>query len=267
MTINLNNIIKDVFTPNKSIDAKLKDGVYVFWILLIIATWFFSGSQYIPTPGQVFDSGKELIVKYQFFNDLLISTTLCFKAIIYASIISLFIAYLSVIPFFKPICYLVGKMRFLTTAGLTFLFAQLTSDTSHQKVALLVFGVTVFLTTGACAIVSSVKKEELDYARTMRMGEWRVTYEVIILGKIDQMLELIRQNFAMAWLMLVFVENICRADGGIGIVLFDQSKHFRLESVYAIQIIVLCTGMILDFALGFLKTKLCPYSVLELEKH
>ena len=34
--------------------------------------------------------------------------------------------------------------------------------------------------------------------RTLRMSEWQVVWEVIILGKIDLVFEIIRQNFAIA---------------------------------------------------------------------
>ena len=95
--------------------------------------------------------------------------------------------------------------------------------------------------------MESVTKEEKDYARSLKMNELKVVWNVIIRGKADLMFDLIRQNFAMAWMMLTLVENFCRADGGIGIMLFDQGHRFRLDAVYGIQIIILLTGAGLDF--------------------
>lgn len=80
------------------------------------------------------------------------------------------------------------------------------------------------------------------------------------------MFELARQNFAIAWMMLAMVENICRADGGIGIVLYDQNKHFHLDAVYAIQIMVLVLGMFFDWLFVKVRYILFPYVTFNLER-
>ncbi len=73
-------------------------------------------------------------------------------------------------------------------------------------------------------------------------------------------------NFAIAWVMLAMVENLCRAEGGIGVLLFQEDKQFHISSVYAIQIIVLIVGIGIDWTLGFIRRVFCPYSVLTLNK-
>lgn len=263
---NVTKRLTSVFIPNRSLDKSMTASVIAVWSIGFFLVWMFSGSKFIPQPHDVLSAGVKLMREQHFMNDLLASTMLCMKAMLRAIIISLVIAYLSVLPFFRPLAGFVGKMRFLSTVGITFIFAQITSDTSHQKLAILVFGITVFMVTGMCQVISEVKKEELDYARTLKMNEWQSTLEIIILGKADQMFELIRQNFAIAWMMLAMVENICRADGGIGIILSDQNKHFHLESVYAIQIMILFVGMFFDWLLKVGKRVFFPYSVLTLER-
>jgi NitT/TauT family transport system permease protein len=59
------------------------------------------------------------------------------------------------------------------------------------------------------------------------------------------------------------VENICRSDGGIGVILNDQNKHFHYDAIYGIQILILLLGMFLDFMLGVTKRFLFPYSTLK----
>jgi NitT/TauT family transport system permease protein len=98
------------------------------------------------------------------------------------------------------------------------------------------------------------------------MNEFKVVWNVIIRGKADLMLDLIRQNFAMAWMLLTLVENFCRADGGVGIMLYDLGHRFRYDAVYGIQILILLTGAGSDFLLRKCREWVYPYSVLKLEK-
>jgi NitT/TauT family transport system permease protein len=124
----------------------------------------------------------------------------------------------------------------------------------------------VFFTTSALAMVIETAKEELDYARTLKMSEWRVVYEVIIVGKLDQVLEIFRQSFAIAWMMLAMVEGVSRSEGGIGVMLADSSKHFSLPTVFAIQILIGITGTLFDRLIGSFRKFLCPHVALTLEK-
>ena len=48
------------------------------------------------------------------------------------------------------------------------------------------------------------------------MGEWRVVWEVVILGTIDKAFEVFRQNAEIGWMMLTMVESMYRQGGGIG---------------------------------------------------
>jgi NitT/TauT family transport system permease protein len=173
---------------------------------------------------------------------------------------------LTVVPVFQPIAHAVSKGRFLGMVGLTFFFTIIFSSGHRLKVSLLVFGVAVFFVTSMIDVVAQVPKEKFDLARTLRMGEWRVVWEVIILGRADAAFDAMRQNAAMGWMMLTMVEGISRSEGGIGALLLNQNKHFRLEAVFAIQIAILMIGLFQDYALGLAKKFLFPYADLQLEK-
>jgi NitT/TauT family transport system permease protein len=115
-------------------------------------------------------------------------------------------------------------------------------------------------------VINGVPKEMFDLARTLRMGEWRVVWEVIVLGQIDKVFDVLRQNAAMGWMMLTMVEGIVRSEGGVGTVLLDQNHHFRLAAVFAIQLTILLLGLFQDYSIGVAKSLLCPYAVLTLER-
>lgn len=259
-------VIKDIFTPNKSLSSNTTLIILFIWILGTLVLWHFNGGKYFPSPVDIVVAAKKLIVHDGFLSHLLISTVLCVKAIFFAVVVSLMIALLSVLPAFRPFTNVISKARFLSTVGLTFIFAELTPDTNTLKVDLLVFAIFIFMVTTFIGIIFEVKREELDYARTLKLTPWESVWEVIIKGKADQFLEATKQNFAIAWMMLAMVENLCRAEGGIGVILFQENKLFHLDAVYAIQIMVLFVGIGLDWFLGFLRRIFCPYSVITLDR-
>jgi NitT/TauT family transport system permease protein len=254
------------FIPNRNVDYNISMMILVFWIVSVLSFWIFSEHHLLPTPVEIITAAKRLAVQRAFVQELMTSAFVCIKAMFYSIGISLSIAMISTLAFFRPMANFVAKNRFLTAVGLSFLFSQVTDDTSGQKMALMVFGISVFLTTSFIGITSEVKKEELDYARTLKMNEWESLWHVVILGKADLFLEAVRQNFAIAWLMLPMVENICRAEGGIGVLLFDENRVFHLDGVYAIQIVILLVGIFLDWLFGFMRRIFCPYSVLTLDR-
>jgi NitT/TauT family transport system permease protein len=67
----------------------------------------------------------------------------------------------------------------------------------------------------------------------------------------------------MGWTMITMVEGNTRAEGGLGALILNQSKHFRLAEVYAILLLILFVGLLLDYAFGVLARIVCPYVQLE----
>jgi NitT/TauT family transport system permease protein len=52
----------------------------------------------------------------------------------------------------------------------------------------------------------------------------------------------------------------------VGAMLLNQSKHFRLAEVFAIQLVILFVGLIQDYAIGVARRVVCPYADLILER-
>lgn len=235
-------------------------------LAVFLLLWTTSSFRLIPTPIEIIKSLQSLITSQNLIYELWNSTWLCLKSLLIATVISLIISYATVIPFFKPFGYLISKFRFWTLVGLSFVFTLITHSGHELKVTLMVFGITVFFVTSMVSIIQSIPKYEFYHARTLRMNEWQVVWEVIILGRFDQVLEVIRQNFAIAWMMLTMVEGISRAEGGIGVLLLNNNKLLRLSDVFAIQLVILLMGIFLDYVIGKLREFFFPYSKMTLEK-
>jgi NitT/TauT family transport system permease protein len=254
------------FSPNRVISKSALRFIVVFQIAVLLMVWATSTYVFLPKPMDVWRAFIDLWNHEGLGQELIVSFLLNVQAMAWATVISLGLAYLTVVPFFQPIAQAISKGRFLGMVGLTFFFTVIFASGHRLKVSLLVFGVAVFFVTSMIDVVAQVPKEKFDLARTLRMGEWRVVWEVIVLGRADAAFDAMRQNAAMGWMMLTMVEGISRSEGGVGALLLNQNKHFRLEAVFAIQIAILVIGLFQDYALGLVKGFLFPYAGLQLEK-
>jgi NitT/TauT family transport system permease protein len=255
----------ELLAPNRVISKKTIRWLVGFQLLMLLSIWAFSPTVFLPKPKEVFRALSDLWFE-GLGGELITSLYLNLEAIAISTLLSLLLAYLTVIPFFRPIVALLSKLRFLSMVGLTFFFTLMATTGHELKLFLLVFSVSVFFVTGMAEVVASIPKEKFDLARTLRMGEWRVVYEVIVVGQADKAFEVLRQNAAMGWMMLTMVEGISRSEGGVGAMLLNQNKHFHLSAVFAIQLTILLLGLGQDYAIGLLRNIFCPYADLTLER-
>ena len=256
------NDLRHLFAPNRRIAKRTFLLLCVTQAIAAVLIWTFATSPVVPKPLDILRALGELARSQDFFTDLATSTWLACQSVALTFVVSLLIVYASVLPFFRPLAQLVSKARFLSLVGLSFVFTLAISGGHDLKVSLLVFGMTVFYVTSLLDVMDSIPRYEFHHARTLGLGEWGVVREVVIFGKLDQAFELLRQNFAIAWMMLTMVEGISRAEGGVGALLLNQNKHLRLDSVFAIQLTIFAIGIVLDSLLGLGRRFFFPYSAL-----
>ncbi len=165
-----------------------------------------------------------------------------------------------------PLARLAATLRFLGFAGLTYVFMLVSGDTLGLRVSILAFGMFVFMVTALLADLAATSRSPIDHCRTLGMRHWRITGEVVVLGKADVILDLMRQNAAVGWTLLTLVEGLTRSGGGIGAMLLNQNRYFLLAGVFAIQLTILAVGLAQDVLLSMLKDNLCPWSTLGKER-
>jgi NitT/TauT family transport system permease protein len=254
-----------IFKPNTTVSRPTMAIIILVQVILALLAWYTS-SEILPRPPEIWSAFVRLLQGGDLIRELFTSMSLCVQAMGLAILISLALSYLTVMPFFRPTAFIVSKGRFLTLVGLSFVFTLLTSGGHSLKVSLMVFGITVFFVTSAIAMIQAIPKSEFNHARTLGFSEWQTVGEVIILGRLHEVFEITRQNFAISWMMLTLVEGISRAEGGIGAMLLNQNKHLHLDAVFAIQILILLVGIGMDYLIGIIKNIVCPYASLSLER-
>ncbi|MBS1567627.1 MAG: nitrate ABC transporter permease [Bacteroidetes bacterium] len=257
--------MKKIFSPFGRISRQTMIIMIVLQAAVTLALWHTASNGLIPTPGKVAVSFVELLSTRLLLDNLLVSMLLTLKAMLYSILITLALAWLSVIPFFKSIAQFIVKCRYLTLTGLIFIFTLLTKDGNQLKLSLLVFGIVPFFVTSFLAVILRIDRQEYELCKTLGYNSWQTLYEVIIVGKADQVFEILRQNFAISWLMITMVEGLSMSEGGIGALLIKYNKYNDLTHVLALQLLIFLVGLFFDYILGTIRQWLFPYTKLQIQ--
>lgn len=254
-------MIKSLFIPY-SLGAKFNAKfLAAVTIVVLLGFWLIApASTGIPSPLAIVKAWDVLAREQGLLVELLTSTYVIWKAIFLSAFISVSIAACYTADIMKPVSTFIASLRFLGFAGLTFLFTLWTSSAEMLKLSLLTFGMTVFLTRSTIDVVKSIPQSDIDYARSLNLKGWRLTWELVLCGRSADMLDLVRQNAAVGWTLLAMVEGITRSEGGIGALLLNTNKYFKLDAVFAIQLTILLYGLVQDVALQYFRHFVCPWT-------
>lgn len=260
------NFLRSLVEPFAKLPRTAVWGLLAAEVIVALVIWQLSGGGLIPGPIEVGSSLVKVATSASFMSNFLESLFLTFKGMGISILIALVISYLSVVPLFKPLADLVVRLRYLTLTGLIFLFMLITNNGSQLKISLLIFGIVPFFVTSLLSIIGDIDRQETELCKTLRMGPWRTLWEVVIVGRLDQVLEVMRQNFAIAWMMITMVESLSMSEGGLGTMLIKSNKYIDLGTVFALLIIIFLIGLFFDWLLGRLRAWLFPYTRVQLAK-
>src|SRR3954453_4383410 len=256
-------LMKKIFQPFANISRQTVGTMGIAQVVIALVLWHITSDGLIPKPEKVAGAFIHLLSTRLLIDNVLVSLALTMQAMLYSIVITLVFAYLSVLPFFKSIAQFIVKCRYLTLAGLIFVFTLLTKDGSTLKLWLLIFGIVPFFVTSFLSVILHIDKQEYELCKTLGYNNWQTLYEVIVVGKADQVFEILRQNFAIAWLMNTMVEGLNMNEGGIGALLIKYNKYNDLTHVIALQLLIFIIGLGFDYLLGCLRPLLFPYTKLQ----
>lgn len=252
--------------PNSAMTVRQFNLIALAWGAVLLLLWVLGAAPFIPTPSDVFRALPNLWFNEGLGAQIWESFSLNLQAVGVMFALSCFVAYATTLPLFRPFAAIVSAGRFNGFVGLPLIFMAMFHDAHVVKVALLVFGMGVFTVLSMVKMIEAIPKEAYDHSRTLRMNEWRVVWEVVILGQLDQVIDIMRVNVAMGWMMLPMVEGMYKFEGGVGALLENEAKHLNLDSVFCVVLIVLMIGILQDWAIGQFKQIVCPYAELGMER-
>lgn len=249
-----------VLSPNQSSSVQAQRRYMIAFLAIATLLWLSLPSRIIPTPWAVFAALPGLFTREGFGQELWTSIALNLQAGALMVCISLLVGYATTIAAFRPVATAFAAGRFNSFVGLPLILTLLIGDQHIIKIVMLAIGGAVFSVQPIQDIVKSIPRERYDDARTLRMGEWRIVWEVVILGTFDQVIDVLRTCMAMGFVMLPLVEGTFRAEGGIGVFMLDQGKYMHLENVYCAAMVVSAVGLLLDRGVFVIKRWVCPYA-------
>ena len=227
-----------------------------------VVLWVASPFKTLPTPIEIWRAIGELWWQGGLGPELFTTLKLIAHATLITTALALVLAYATVVPFMRPLVEAASKLRFLGLTGLVFPLTLMTGGGYSLKVAMLTFGMASFFVTSMAEIVLEIPRSEFDHMRVLGASEGTIVWEVVVRGTLDRALDVLRQNVAIGWSMITMVEGISRAEGGIGALILNENKHFRLAEVYAILVVILIVGMMIDYGMGILRNIACPHIAL-----
>lgn len=242
-----------------------RSNLTLIWVLLVLAFWFFNPIKALPYPSEVLQAlgkmwgeqgGQGLI--YNVFVTLKLNVV----GLAYAAIISVIIAYLSVIPVFQPFNKMVQWLRYIPVVGFNLVFLSLFAIGWPMKVAMLATGMSFFLVTSMTGVIAAIPRMRYELAKVLGYNDWQVFYSVVMRPTLPQMIDVIAQNAAIGWVMITAIETYNRTEGGIGSQIYAYSSTNNLAAVYAYLIIIGIIAVAEDWLFVLAKRIFFPYSLI-----
>lgn len=254
--------IKKWFKPFEALQGNQRLIIIACWVVLLLAWWFIGTAgekSLLPPPGKVME-GMQSLWNEGLVSHIASSLGLCLQATLISIVISLAIAYLSPVPFMKPVANFLSQLRYLPLTGITFYLAMVVSDARTMQVWVLVVFMSLYFITSLLGVIRDIPQEEIDHARSLGCSRWEVLMEVVIKGRLDYVIEVLRQNLAITWMMLVTVESILVAAGGLGVLIKNSDRFMNHGRILALQIVILLVGLGIDQFLNYMRKVLFRYS-------
>jgi NitT/TauT family transport system permease protein len=246
--------------------ALARSNLVVIWLLVVLAVWFFNPIQALPLPQEVLAAIGKMWNAEQPAQGLAYNVYVTLKLNVvglgYASIISIVIAYVSVIPLFQPVNKMVQWLRYIPIVGFNLVFLSLFSIGWPMKVAMLTTGMSFFLVTSMTSVIASIPRMKYELAKVLGYGDWQVFYSVIVRPTLPQMIDMVAQNAAIGWVMITAIETYNRTEGGIGSQIYAYSATNNLAEVYAYLLIIGVIAVLEDWLFALTKRLFFPYSLI-----
>jgi NitT/TauT family transport system permease protein len=241
----------------------VRANLLVLWLAAFVLFWVFNPIKAMPYPselwralGQMWAAPGSQGLVYNTYVTLKLNVV----GLLYSTILSLIIAYMSVLPFFQPFNKLVQWLRYIPIIGFNLVFLTLFTIGWPMKVAMLTVGMSFFLVTSMTAVIASIPRLKFELAHVLGYNDLQTFYTVVVRGTMPQMLEVIAQNAAIGWVMITAIETYNRTEGGIGSQIYAYSSVNNLPAVYAYLIVIGVIAIAEDWLFALLKRVVFPHT-------
>ena len=139
----------------------------------------------------------------------------------------------------------VQMLRFVPVIGLQSLFILWLGIGETVKVTLIVIGVAFPVYVNTYSAIRQINPGYMELARVVGLGRWQRIRRVVLPGAMPGFLVGVRLATAIAWLILVFAEQI-NATTGIGYLIIRAQTFFQSDVIIVCLLVYAVLGLITD---------------------
>ncbi|MGW6022126.1 ABC transporter permease [Streptomyces sp. NPDC055099] len=152
----------------------------------------------------------------------------------------------------------VQMLRTVPFVGLIPLFIIWFGIGEAPKVAIITLGVSFPLYLNVYAGIRGVDSQLIEAGESLGLSRWGLVRHVILPGALPGAMTGLRYSLGIAWLALVFAEQI-NADSGIGFLMVQARDFLRTDVIVVCLIVYAFLGLIADFIVRTLERLLLQW--------
>lgn len=236
-----------LFTPLTNVKTSTKKTILWFHLGILLCCWtfFVPDKTLFPNLKDVLSAWHDMWMAGLFYN-IIATLALCGMATLISIVFSCAVAYLSTIPFFAPIGYIVTKLRYNPIQGFTLFLTIMSGGGRNLQILLLVVFMSFYFINSLISMINEIPEEDIIRRKSQKMSNWKILWKVVILDRLDYLVEVIRQNLSITLMMIVSVEAMDKTQGGVGAMLVDTNRGLNFPKVFALQLTIFVIGILLD---------------------
>ncbi|SDM40818.1 sulfonate transport system permease protein [Streptomyces sp. cf386] len=152
----------------------------------------------------------------------------------------------------------VQMLRTVPFVGLIPLFIIWFGIGEAPKVAIITLGVTFPLYLNVYAGIRGVDSQLIEAGESLGLSRWGLVRHVVLPGALPGALTGLRYSLGIAWLALVFAEQV-NADSGIGFLMVQARDFLRTDVIVVCLIVYAFLGLLADFIVRSLERLLLQW--------
>ncbi|MGW2566219.1 ABC transporter permease [Streptomyces sp. NPDC001537] len=152
----------------------------------------------------------------------------------------------------------VQMLRTVPFVGLIPLFIIWFGIGEAPKVAIITLGVTFPLYLNVYAGIRGVDAQLIEAGESLGLSRWGLVRHVVLPGALPGALTGLRYSLGIAWLALVFAEQV-NADSGIGFLMVQARDFLRTDVIVVCLIVYAFLGLLADFIVRSLERLLLQW--------
>ncbi|WAU81330.1 ABC transporter permease [Streptomyces sp. Qhu-G9] len=152
----------------------------------------------------------------------------------------------------------VQMLRTVPFVGLIPLFIIWFGIGEAPKVAIITLGVSFPLYLNVYAGIRGVDSQLIEAGESLGLSRWGLVRHVVLPGALPSAMTGLRYSLGIAWLALVFAEQI-NADAGIGFLMVQARDFLRTDVIVVCLVVYAFLGLLTDFIVRSLERLLLQW--------